>query len=86
MFNIHQSILFNIDKLVGTLKDDAALNEVLKRKFTKKEYKVYVAMESELPMSEVIQQANCDEQRVQELYKSAKKKLNQEQFKQELVI
>ena len=38
--NFTNSLLKHIDKLVGTLRDDEELKEVLKRKFTKKEYKV----------------------------------------------
>ena len=34
--NFTNSLLKHIDKLVGTLRDDEELKEVLKRKFTKK--------------------------------------------------
>lgn len=79
------SIKFNIDKLVGELKSEDQLQEVLKRKFTKKEYKVFVAMESEVPVGQIASEIHDEEERVQVLYKNACKKLNQEQFKQELV-
>lgn len=79
------SIKFNIDKLVGTLKSEELLQEVLKRKFTKKEYKVFIAMEDNQDVAEIAKEINDDEKRVKELYKNACKKLNQEQFKQELV-
>lgn len=81
-----QSILFNIEKLVGTLKDEEELKEVLKRKFTKKEFKVFVAMEDAKDVSEIAKEIHTDEERVQELYKNAVHKLNQEKIKKELII
>ena len=81
-----QSILFNIEKLVGTLKEEEELKEVLKRKFTKKEFKVFVAMEDAKETCEIAKEIHADEERVNELYKSAIRKLNQEKIKQELVI
>lgn len=81
-----KALQFNIDKLVGTLKEEEELKEVLKKKFTKKEYKVFVAIESGVTKEEIAQDVHGDLQRVDELYKAACKKLNQEKIKQELVI
>lgn len=81
-----KALQFNIDKIVGTLKDEEELKEVLKKKFTKKEYKVFVAIESGIPKEEIAQDVHGDLQRVEELYKAACKKLNQEKIKKELVI
>lgn len=81
-----QAILFNIEKLVGTLKKEEDLKEVLKKKFTKKEFKVFVAVESGIPKKEIAHEIHGDLQRVDELYKTACKKLNQEKIKKELVI
>lgn len=81
-----QSILFNIEKLVGTLKTEEELKEVLKRKFTKKEFKVFVAVESGVAKEEIALEVHGDIERVDELYKTACKKLNQEKIKKELVI
>ncbi|RXJ55470.1 hypothetical protein [Candidatus Marinarcus aquaticus] len=81
-----QSLLFNIEKLVGTLKDEEELKEVLKRKFTKKEFKVFVAMEDAKDVSEIAKEIHTDKERVQELYKNAVHKLNQEKIKKELII
>ncbi|XOB62110.1 hypothetical protein ACMC56_16155 [Campylobacterota bacterium DY0563] len=83
--NLTKSLLFNIDKLVGTLKTEEELKEVLKRKFTKKEFKVFVAMEDKKDIKEIAQLINDKEERVEELYKAACKKLNQEKIKKELV-
>ena len=69
--NLRDSVLSHIDKLVGTLKDERELKEVLKRKFTKKEFKVFVAMEEGMDTEEVSQLIGDKEDRVAELYKSA---------------
>lgn len=84
-FTFTQSLMFNIEKLVGTLKSEEQLKEVLKRKFTKKEYKVFIAMESNEEKTTIANELKIDKDRVDELYKSACKKLNQERIKQELV-
>lgn len=82
---LRDSIMFHIDKLVGTLKSEEQLKEVLKRKFTKKELKVFIAMEEKKDVATIAKLINDEEDRVEELYKSACKKLNQERIKQELV-
>lgn len=82
---LKDSLMFHIDKLVGTLKEEAELKEVLKRKFTKKEFKVFVAREEKHNDEYIAKLINDDKERVEELYKSACKKLNQERIKQELV-
>ncbi len=82
---LRDSLMFHIEKLVGTLKDEEELKEVLKRKFTKKEFKVFLAMENKKDIEEIAKLISDDKQRVEKLYKSACKKLNQEKIKQELV-
>ena len=82
---LRESVLSHIDKLVGTLKDEKELKEILKRKFTKKELKVFIAMEEKKDVKTIAKLINDEEDRVEELYKSACKKLNQERIKQELV-
>ncbi len=84
--NFTSSLLKHIEKLVGTLKSEEELREVLKRKFTKKEFKVFVIIEegkSFQEAKELIKEE--DDERVEALYKTACKKLNQERIKQELV-
>ncbi|AXX93636.1 hypothetical protein CPU12_11045 [Malaciobacter molluscorum LMG 25693] len=83
--NFTQSITNNIEKLVGTLKSEEELQEVLKRKFTKKEYKVFVAIESGETIESLQESMKDEKQRIEELYKNACKKLNQELFKKELI-
>ncbi len=83
--NFTNSLLKHIDKLVGTLRSDEQIQEILKRKFTKKEYKVFVAFEEGKSIEEIKAIVKEDDEKVQEHYKVACKKLNQEKFKQELV-
>ncbi|MAD42991.1 MAG: hypothetical protein CL623_11465 [Arcobacter sp.] len=84
--NFTEAIELNIDKLVGTLKDEEELIEVLKKKFTKKEFKVFVAFSEGKALDEVKTIVNDDEERINEIYKTACKKLNQEKIKKELVF
>lgn len=83
--NLEQSLLSTINKLVGTLKSEEKLIEILKKKFTKKEYKVYFAKESGKNIEEIKELIHDEEDRIEEIYKSACKKLNQEKIKKELV-
>ena len=83
--NFTKSLLKHIDKLVGTLRSDEELKEVLKRKFTKKEYKVFVAFEEGKSIEEIKTLVKEDKEAIEKHYKVACKKLNQEKFKQELV-
>ena len=83
--NIEKALLSTIDKLVGTLKSEEQLIEVLKRKLTKKEYKVYFAKESGKSIEDIKEMINDDEERIEEIYKTSCKKLNQEKIKKELV-
>ena len=83
--NFTNSLLKHIDKLVGTLRSDEQIQEILKRKFTKKEYKIFVAMEEGKSIEEIKTLVKEDEEAIQKPYKVACKKLNQEKFKQELV-
>ncbi len=84
--NFTEAIELNIDKLVGTLKDEDQLEETLKKKFTKKEFKIFVAFSEGKSIDEVKTVVNDDEERINEIYKTACKKLNQEKIKKELVF
>ena len=68
----------------GSQEDE--LQENLKRKFTKKEYKTFIAFEEGKNLDEVKAiLREEDEEKVQKTYQTAIKKLNQEIFKRELV-
>lgn len=84
-FTYTDKVLKHIDKLVGKLKDEKELVEVLKRKLTKKEIKVFKAIESNEEITKICADLRVDEERVKELYKTAIWKLNQEKIKKELI-
>lgn len=79
-----EALTKTINKLVGDLKSEEQLREVLKVKLTKKEFKVFVAIETNVSMEDICTEIHVDEERVQEIYKSTCKKINQEKIKKEL--
>lgn len=84
--NFTNSITKHIAKLVGTLKNEDELQEVLKRKFTKREYKTFVSFEEGKNIDEIkTLLKEEDTKEVEKIYQTAIKKLNQEIFKRELV-
>lgn len=83
--NFKEVLEKHIVKLVGELKDEDGLKEVMKRKLTKKEFKVFCSLENGISIDEVAQDIKADATRVEELYKGVIKKVNQELFKRELI-
>lgn len=75
----------DINKLVGTLKPEEELAEVLKRKLTKKELKFYKLKIEDASDTVMCNQLNCDTKRFEEIKKQTIHKLNQEKIKKELV-
>ena len=51
--NFTNSITKHITKLIGTLKSEDELQEILKRKFTKREYKTFIAFEEGKNIDEI---------------------------------
>ena len=85
MSNFTDELNKDIKKLIGTLKDEEQLTEVLKRKLTKKEmkyYKLKIANEDETTMQKELQ---CDNERFEAIKKQTIVKLNQEKLKKELI-
>ncbi|TLS72593.1 hypothetical protein FE246_04190 [Aliarcobacter thereius] len=84
--NFTNSISKHIAKLVGTLLEEDELQKVLKRKFTKREFKVFVAFEEGKSIEEIkLLLKENDGEEIEKVYKTAIKKLNQEIFKKELI-
>jgi hypothetical protein len=75
----------DINKLVGTLKDNEALLEVLKRRLTKKEFKYYKLKIEQADDTTMKKELLCDEERLDAIKKQTILKLNQEKIKKELV-
>lgn len=84
--NFTNSITKHITKLVGTLKSEDELQEILKRKFTKREYKTFISFEEGKNIDEIKTLLKEDDiKEVEKIYQTAIKKLNQEILKRELV-
>ena len=86
MSNFTEELNKDIKKIIGTLKDEEQLAEVLKRKLTKKEmkyYKLKIANEDEATMQKELQ---CDGERFEAIKKQTILKLNQEKIKKELIL
>ena len=68
------------------LKDEASLKEVLKRRLTKKEYKILDVLACSKNTEEVCTKLKLDTDRYNEIVTVLIKKLNQEKLKQELAL
>ena len=76
----------HIRKLIQPLKEEEALNKVLKIKLTKKEFKVLKNWAFDEPIEPLLEKLGMDEERYGELSLKLIKKINQEKLKQEICI
>lgn len=86
MGNFTQELDKDIKKIVGTLKGEEQIVEILKRKLTKKEFKYYklkIAGADEATMKKELQR---DGERFDAIKKQTTVKLNQEKIKKELIL
>jgi len=86
MSTLHREIEKHIKKLILPLKDEDLLTPILKRRLTKKEYKLLHMMASDSDMSEQYSRLSLDEDGYEKLKNKLIKKLNQEKLKQEMMI
>ena len=82
--NYREAVRKHINVLVNELKGEEQLIEALKRKLTKKEFKVFTALESGISKDEASIELRIEKDRLEEIEKALHKKLNQERIKQEL--
>jgi len=75
----------NIKKLTSPLKNEDELIEVLKRKLTKKEFKVLMLTVENAPKEEQLKKLSLDEKRYDEVKTKALKKVNFNELKEELM-
>lgn len=85
MSNYYDGLMENINKLVGELKQEDELKEILKRRLTKKELKCFKLKIANASKEEMLKELNCDEERLEEIEKQTISKINQEKIKKELV-
>lgn len=76
----------NIKKLTSPLKNEDALIEVLKRKLTKKEFKVLMLTVENIPKEEQLKKLLLDEKRHNEIKTKMFKKVNFNDLKDELMV
>ncbi len=85
MIPFQKELQKDINKLVGTLKDDEQLEEVLKRRLTKKEFRYYKLKIKNANEEMMKNELLCDNERLEAIKKQTILKLNQEKIKKELV-
>ena len=74
-----------IIKSLGSYRDEAILHETLKRRLTKKEYKVLCQQAEGLPpLEELMTKLSLDSERYEGIVTSLRKKLNSDRIKREL--
>jgi len=75
-----------IKKLIKPLRSEEELVEVLKKRLTKKEYKLLIDISQEVEASKTMERLSIDTKRYDDLTLKLIKKLNQEKLKQELMV
>ena len=86
MGNFTEELVKDIKKVVGTLKDEEQVAEILKRKLTKKEMKYYKLKIANVDEATMQKELHCDEKRFEDIKKQTIVKLNQEKIKKELTL
>jgi len=86
MANFTEELTQDIKKIVGILKDEEQIIEVLKRKLTKKEFKFYKLKIANTDEATMLKELQCDSERFEAIKKQTVVKLNQEKIKKELIL
>jgi hypothetical protein len=82
---LHQELNRRIRNPLGRLKDEADLRWVLKRRLTKKEYKILDAVAAGTPTPDALRERlGLDAQRYAAMCETITRKLNQDRIKREL--
>ncbi len=76
----------NIRKLIKPLREEDELKVVLKVKLTKKEFKIFKAWANKKKIEPLLEKLSIDKDRYKSLKEKLIKKINQEKFKQEIMI
>jgi len=86
MANFTEELTTDINKIVGILKDEEQIIEVLKKKLTKKEFKYYKLKIANSDEATMLKELQCDQERFEAIKKQTILKLNQEKIKKELIL
>ncbi len=84
MSSLQNEIKKHIKKLINPLKDDDELIPILRKRLTKKEYKLLRMMEDNITRENIYTKLNLDQESLDMLKTKLTKKLNQEKLKQEI--
>jgi hypothetical protein len=76
----------DIKKIVGLLKGEEQIIEILKKKLTKKEFKYYKMKIDDIDETTIAKELQCDAERFDAIKKQTILKLNQEKIKKELIL
>ena len=76
----------HIRKLIKPLKDEDDLANVLKVKLTKKEFKIFKNWANSEDLAKLLLKLTVDDSRYSSIREKLIKKLNQEKFKQEVMV
>ncbi len=83
---IHTFLTTHIKKIHTPLKDEGSLHEILKRRLTKKEFKILLALSQNEDIEALCQKLNLDQERYEEIKLRLLKKINFHDLKEELLI
>ncbi len=86
MCTLNEELKKYIKKLIKPLKADEDLIPILRKRLTKKEYKLVQMMANETPLDQIYQKLNIEKESYRLLRGKLIKKINQEKLKQELMI
>ena len=76
----------NIKKLTSPLKEEAELIDILKKRLTKKEYKILMFTLQDRDIKEQLEKLSLDTKRYDEIKNKLLKKINFHNLKEELMI
>jgi hypothetical protein len=76
----------NIKKLNLPLKNEEEIKEILKKRLTKKEYKILIFMLEDKLMKDQLEKLSLDTKRYEEIKIKLFKKINFQNLKEELMI
>lgn len=86
MNTLTQELQTHIKIVIKPLKAEEELIPVLRKRLTKKEYKLLLMMATQTPPATICEKLNIDQEACELLKNKLIKKLNQEKLKQELMI
>ena len=76
----------HIRKLIKSLKEEDELANILKVKLTKKEFNIFKNWANQESLPQLLNKLTIDDKRYDSLKEKLIKKLNQEKFKQEIMV